>query len=84
MDILKLLLEKCPESVHSSSQDGNLPINEAAHGSKSPDFCRLLIEAYHRSVRIAGDQGMLPFHWACGFGTVATAEYLLNSTRKHK
>ncbi len=49
VDILKLLLERCPESVRHACYDGSLPIHLASGpGMKSPEFCRLLIEAFQR------------------------------------
>jgi ankyrin repeat protein len=78
LEILNFLLEKCPESARHTNSDGNLPLHIACgKGAKSPEFCRILIEAYPGSERMADDNtGALPFHWACFNGKVATAEYL--------
>ncbi len=51
LDILKLLLEKCLESVRHAAEGGKLPIHLAAM-NQSPEFCRLLIEAHPGSVRL--------------------------------
>ncbi len=77
LDILKLLLVRCPESVrHADSILGDFPIHTAA-ATQSPEFCRLLIEAYTGSERIISpDDGAFPFHVACQNNTVATAKYL--------
>jgi ankyrin repeat protein len=75
MDILKLLIEKCPEAVRHADNNGFLPIH-AACGRQSPEFCRVLIEAYPGSERIADAIGTLPLHYACSSGTVAVVEYL--------
>ncbi len=79
IDILKLLLEMSPESVRQHVPEeggGNLPIHLAAN-EQSTEFCRLLIDAYPGSERIAvADCGILPFHFACTNNTVATAKYL--------
>jgi ankyrin repeat protein len=76
LKILKLFLEKYPESVrHRTRNSGNLPIHAAAM-NQSPEFCRVLIEAYPGSEWMAGNLSMLPFHWACQCNTVATAKYL--------
>ena len=75
VEILKLLLEKCPESVQRTTVEGNLPINFPA-ANRSPEFCRILIEAYPESVTMTDDEGMLPFHLACGSSNVATVKYL--------
>ena len=83
VDILGLLLERCPEAVrpvrHADRYDRiavyRLPIHFAAE-SKSPEFCRVLIEAYPGSERITSPDGLLPLHIACKCGAVATAAYL--------
>ncbi len=82
LEILKLLLEKYPESVrHAASSRGirgisdSLPLHVAA-GFQSPEFCRILIEAYPGSERTGGNHGSLPFHRSCQWNTVATVEYL--------
>ena len=45
MQILKFFLEKNPEAVRHATTRGYLPIHFAV-GTKSPEFCRVLIEAY--------------------------------------
>ncbi len=76
VDILKVLLERCPESVRHATIYGMLPFHVAALW-QSPVFCHILIEAYPRSERMASDSlGMLPFHWACQCSNVPTAKYL--------
>jgi ankyrin repeat protein len=76
VEMLKLLLESCPESAQSTATEyGNLPLHFAAR-YQSPEFCRILVEAYPGSERITNDSGLLPFHLACGDNTVATAKYL--------
>ena len=84
-EILKLLLEKYPESVRHArrdyliSNDSHLPIHIAAAMMNSPAFCRVLIEAYPGSERIATNvMGALPIHRACMYNTVETVEYLYN------
>eukprot|EP00984_Skeletonema_dohrnii_P011170 scaffold4432_cov108-Skeletonema_dohrnii-CCMP3373.AAC.3 len=76
MDILKLLIKKHPEAIRHADNDGDLPIQFAAYGGRSPEFCRVLIEAYPGSERIANRFGWLPFHGACSNGTFATVKYL--------
>ena len=78
VDIMGLFLERCPEAARHAETDGALPIHVAAgQGSKSSEFCRMLIEAYPGSERIPTVEGFLPLHVACKFGNVATAKYLL-------
>ena len=76
IQILKLLLDKHPDAArHSSNNYGRLPIHTASRW-RSPDFCRVLIEAYPGSERRADASDVLPLHIACCFNTVATVEYL--------
>eukprot|EP00985_Skeletonema_marinoi_P025019 scaffold17940_cov76-Skeletonema_marinoi.AAC.1 len=44
--VLKLLLEKNPESIRHANSEGRLPIHVASMMSRSSEFCRVLIEAY--------------------------------------
>ncbi len=76
LEILKLLLERCPESVRHYGGYG-LPIHCAAM-KQSPEFCRLLIEAHPGSEQMTNFRrgGQLPFHFACQYNTVTTAKYL--------
>lgn len=78
LDILKYFIERCPESVRHTTEInpnlGSLPIHFAA-AYQSPEFCRLLIDAYPGSERMANDDGRLPFHVACQENTVATVKY---------
>ena len=73
---IKMIVEMCPESVQHARRIG-LPIHYAA-GYRSLEICRLLIEAYPGSERIASDYGSLPLHWACENNAVETVEFLLN------
>eukprot|EP00985_Skeletonema_marinoi_P019440 scaffold11145_cov104-Skeletonema_marinoi.AAC.5 len=76
IEILKLLIEKYPEAVQQIGGIGNhLPIHLASI-QHSPEFCRVLIEAYPGSERITDASGELPLHFACWNNTVATVEYL--------
>ena len=77
-DILGLLLERCPEAVRRvENKYGAPPIHVACGvGSKSFEFCRMLIEAYPGSERIGDPLPCPPFHLVCRHNTVATAEYL--------
>ena len=83
VEILRLLLEKCPGSVRHVNNHGHLPIHIACgKGSRSPDFCRELIEAYPASARIANG-AMLPLHYACRSGTSATVKYFVVNYPEH-
>eukprot|EP00984_Skeletonema_dohrnii_P026387 scaffold15750_cov139-Skeletonema_dohrnii-CCMP3373.AAC.1 len=78
--ILKLLIEKNPGAVRYANNDGYLPIHLACMMSRSPEFCRVLIEAFPGSERIGNDMGrlgsMLPLHCACMNNTAVTVKYL--------
>ena len=76
IQILKLLVAAYPEAVrHAPNNGGHLPIHFASW-ERSPEFCRVLIEAYPGSERITTRTGNLPLHSACFRGTLATVEYL--------
>jgi ankyrin repeat protein len=79
VDILGFLLERYPEAARRTENNhGYLPIHIAAgQGSKSVEFCRILIEAYPESETIATSSGVIPLHAACKYGTVDTVQYLL-------
>jgi ankyrin repeat protein len=79
LDILALFLERSPAAAQRVDGYGCLPIHKAAgQGSKSLEFCRMLIEAYPGSERVAAPEKGLPLHGACRRNTVAVAEYLYN------
>eukprot|EP00984_Skeletonema_dohrnii_P030956 scaffold22890_cov109-Skeletonema_dohrnii-CCMP3373.AAC.3 len=76
LEILKLLVEKYPEAVRHADNKGLLPLHFSCE-FKTPEFCRVLIEAYPGSERMSNNNfGVLPFHCACGSNSVATVEYL--------
>eukprot|EP00984_Skeletonema_dohrnii_P012842 scaffold5242_cov107-Skeletonema_dohrnii-CCMP3373.AAC.1 len=74
IEILMLLIEKHPEAVRHANNNGCLPIHQGG-GWKSPEFCRVLIEACPGSEQITASNGMLPLHCACLTNTLATVEY---------
>jgi ankyrin repeat protein len=76
IEVLKLLIERCPEALRHPDDDRDLPIHSASLAARSPEFCRLLIEAYPGSEQIANVNGVLPLHCACFVGAAATVEYL--------
>ena len=74
-EIFHFLLQKNYGALGESNFDEHLPIHLAA-GHKSPEFCRLLIDAYPESINIEAD-GSLPFHYACATSLrVDTVKYL--------
>ena len=75
LKILKLFIERCPEAIRHANDRGRLPIHKASRG-RSPEFCRVLIEAYPGSERITSDMDILPLHHACTKGSLVTVEYL--------
>ena len=75
IDILKLFIEKCPEVVRRANNKGSLPIHLAS-GWRSPEFCRVLIEAYPGSMQIEDAIGALPLHLACAKNSLPVVECL--------
>ena len=76
IEILKLFVEKYTEAVRHANNVGFLPIHFACM-YRSPEFCRVLIDAYPGSERITDDSiGALPLHRACASNTLPTVEYL--------
>ena len=76
LEILKLLIKRCPESVkHAANGNGMIPLHLAAM-KQSPEFCRILIEAYPGSERMTNNNGVLPFQVACQCNAVATVKYI--------
>ena len=72
-------MDKCPAAIRHADNNGDLPIHLASgFGARSPEFCRLLIEAYPRSERTTNAGGYLPLHCACAYGTAATVKYLIS------
>jgi len=70
-----LLAERHHQAVRHADNLGFLPLHYAC-GSKSPEFCRVLLEMYPGSARITDRDGLLPLHYACFMNNVATVEYL--------
>ncbi len=83
VDILKFLVMKYPEAIQHFAEIGEetespaklLPIHLAAE-KQSPEFCRVLIEAYPGSERLVDEDLMMPLHCACNGWNAATVEYL--------
>ena len=74
VQILNVFIEKCPEAVRHASTAGFLPIHTACRW-RSPEFYRVLIEAYPGSERIADvTHNRLPLHHACLKGSLETVE----------
>ena len=76
MKILKFLIETYPEAARHLNNSGDLPIHYAALW-RSPEFCRVLIEAYPGSERMTEkSQGVLPLHLACARNSFDTVEQI--------
>ena len=85
LDILQLLLKQYPGWVQiEAGGGGGLPLHCAAgDGNRSPEFCKILIDAYPESVRVGMesfvyDIGSLPLHEACRGGRLETVKYLFD------
>ena len=78
VEIVKFLIEKYPEAVRHVDNDGCLPLHYACQ-RRSPEFCRVLVEAYPGSERIPyGEYNILPLVGACIRNDLATIEYFYN------
>ena len=80
VQILKFLIEKYPEGARRVDNEGSLPIHAACQ-LRSPEFCRVLVEAYPGSEQIPDPENNLPpFIIACIKNKKATVEafYKLN------
>ena len=75
IQILKLFIEKCPEAVQHTDSHGQVPVHNASL-RRSPEFCRVLIDACPGSERMTTTKGFLPLQYACLKGTLPTVEYL--------
>ena len=76
LDILRILIDIYPESLHTSRNISQvLPIHIACR-YQGPDFCKLLVDSYPDSLRLEESTGFLPFHLACDKGSIETVKYL--------
>ena len=76
--VLHLLVKMYPESVREVNGVGYLPIHIAARW-RSPEFCKVLIDAYPESLRVGVEvEGLFPIHSACLETRIDTAKYLLD------
>ena len=76
LEILSLLVKSCPDALRWRNVHGYLPIHLAA-STKSPAFCKLLVDLYPESVMCAAAYGdQLPLHRACRKGNVQAIRYL--------
>ena len=63
IDILQFMLSIDPTLPREVVDDGCLPIHVAAE-YKSTTFCKILIDTYPESLRVASSDGRLPIHEA--------------------
>ena len=81
IDILRFMLNIDPTlPMELSVGNGCLPV-QIAVANKSTAFCKILIDAYPDSLQIGSDDGWLPIHDACAYGTrddtADTIQYML-------
>ena len=78
-EIMKFLIEKYPEGVQHVDDYGRIPLHYACE-RRSPEFCRVLVEAYPGSEQIhVPSSNCLPFGIAClRNNNLATVEYIYN------
>ena len=78
INILKLLVDTYPELLRVCSPlDGSYPIHLAAR-CQSPDFIKVLVDAYSHSVKKLDGKLKLAFHIACEHGMLDTVKYLFD------
>ena len=77
VEILKFLIEKYPEGARRVDNKGRIPLHFASEG-RSPEFCRVLVEAYPGSEQIPADNNVLPLVSACMRNKLDTVEYFYN------
>ena len=65
IDILQFMLDIDPTLVRETGDDDYLPIHHAINaGTKSFEFCKILIDAFPESLEASTSDGMLPIHLA--------------------
>ena len=68
-DLIRLLLETCPEAIHVKNNNDLLPIHLACHNNPSSDVIKMLVEHDDESKKSiqtkSKHHGLLPIHYAC-------------------
>jgi len=75
LDILQYMIGIDPSLPMERDIGGYLPLHSAVSGMPI-DFCKVLINAYPESVRIASNRGGLPVHNACSNGNRDASELI--------
>eukprot|EP00956_Cyclotella_meneghiniana_P022045 scaffold41027_cov53-Cyclotella_meneghiniana.AAC.2 len=65
-----------PRVFSERDEDGLTLLHHAVMG-RSPEFCRVIHDQNNTLVKIQDEYGCLPLHYACSYGSVKTAKYLL-------
>jgi len=78
LDILRMLIDKYPESLHARTRCQNLPIH-IAPCYQDFDFCKILVDNYPGGLAIENGYGCLPFHLACDKGSLEIVKYLYDA-----
>eukprot|EP00956_Cyclotella_meneghiniana_P010834 scaffold15149_cov37-Cyclotella_meneghiniana.AAC.2 len=75
--MLKTATEIDPGVVSERNERGLTILHYAATGGRSTEFCKVIHDQNDTLVKIQDDAGWLPVHYACYYGDVKTAKYLL-------
>ena len=75
LGILRILIDKFPESLQAKTRKQNFPIH-IAPCYQDFDFCKILVDNYPGGLAIENGYGCLPFHLACDKGSLETVKYL--------
>lgn len=80
LEILRFILNIDPNFLQMRDIEGNLPIHEAAR-SMPASFCKVMMDAYPESLKLANHRGKLPIHLACGLGNSSYKEDPVDKVR---
>ena len=87
IEILTLLIEKCPEAIHHANNNGSLPIHLASlNKNVTLNIIQLLIDAAPYTVRSGDADGDMPLHNLCRneeLDETAAMEILMLLIKKH-
>eukprot|EP00956_Cyclotella_meneghiniana_P037540 scaffold140284_cov40-Cyclotella_meneghiniana.AAC.5 len=79
--LLESILRLHPDAVNDTYDDpfsggGGRTMLHLAARHRSPEFCKLIVQARSDLVRVKDERGSLPFHYSCSNRNVDTAKYL--------
>lgn len=75
-DIIKKLIDSCPEYVITSNSEGLFPIHITCKGNNI-DIVKYLVDIWPESLRIPTNDGLYPLHIACMGDNLEIIKYLI-------